>query len=635
MKIRPLARALLWPSLLALMTGPALADDVDKCKLALMAKLPVVMDGPRASVPVSFNGHETRVWLDSGAFFNVLPKAKAVELGLHTGPLPFGFYVNGIGGSFTPELARVRDFGVAGATLHDMEFIVGGSDAGNGFLGANLLGVWDTEFDLAKGSVKLFHEHSCNRVSIAYWGEGMSVGEARLLDGDNSNDHHIYVEVIVNGHPLRAILDSGAPDSIIGRHAATRIGIDLNAPQVVGSVRMSGVGTHARQSWIARTQMISIGGEEILNSPIRIIDDTGDDHSHDMLLGVDFLMSHHVIVSQTQHRMFLTYNGGPIFSASTDREIGHLVTRAQNMGTSEKAPDPKTADEFAGRASGRLQQGDVIGAIADFTDAIRLAPARADLLGERAAAYMRGRHPELAAKDIDAALGMAPHDYRLLTRRAQIRLAKDDKAGALADTDAAAAAAPKGSLDMMPLVSLYDRLGLADRGLALIDPVVALHRDDAQYPGLLNARSWNRALANSDLDRALKDANTAIQKAGPLPAYLDTRALVQYRRKDYAAAMADDTAALDKMPKLANALYIRGLARLDSGDTAGGRADIAAARAVQPHIDQHFDSYGLAAKAAAPADPAVPDPAVPDPAVKPGAPAQNPPAEEPMVTMAK
>ena len=99
--------------------------------------------------------------------------------------------------------------------------------------------------------------------------------------------------------------------------------------------------------------------------------------------------------------------------------------------------------------------------------------------------------------------------------------------------------------------------------------------------------------------------------------------------------MADDTAALDKMPKLANALYIRGLARLDSGDTAGGRADIAAARAVQPHIDQHFDSYGLAAKAAAPADPAVPDPAVPDPAVKPGAPAQNPPAEEPMVTMAK
>jgi hypothetical protein len=39
--------------------------------------------------------------------------------------------------------------------------------------------------------------------------------------------------------------------------------------------------------------------------------------------------------------------------------------------------------------------------------------------------------------------------------------------------------------------------------------------------------------------------------AGPIPAMLDTRALVQLRRKDYAAAIADETAALDKMPRLA------------------------------------------------------------------------------------
>ncbi len=571
--------------------------------MSLVAKFPVIMEGPRASVRVNLNGRDSRIWLDSGSFFDFMPKAMAVALALHTEPLPPEFLVSGVGGSYMPELARVHDFGIAGATLHDVDFVVGGSDTGNAYLGANFLGWWDTEFDLAKGAVNLFKESGCDRINIAYWSAGMAVGEARLLNGNNKVDYLIYVEVIVNDHPLRAILDSGAPTSLIGRHAAERAGIDLNAPQVVASGRMTGLGSHARQTWIARTQTISIGGEVIRNSPIRVIDDRGDDQGHDMLLGVDFLMAHHIIVSQPQHKMFLTYNGGPIFSSTTDNEIGHLTTRAENMGAGEKAADPKTADEFAGRGSARLNQGDVIGSIADFTEAIALAPARADLLADRADAYLRGKHPELAAKDIDAALAIAPQDDRLLIRRAQFKLAKGDKAGALADTEAAAAAAPKGSLQVMAVVRLYERLGMADRGLALIDPVVDLHRDDAHYAGLLNARSWNRGLANADLDRALKDANTAIRMAGPIPAMLDTRALVQLRRKDYAAAIADETAALDKMPRLAAALFLRGLARLASGDTAGGNADIAAARAVQPKIQQFYAAYQLAVPADLPKAP--------------------------------
>lgn len=596
-------------AVLALIALRAEAADAGKCKVSLVAKFPVVMEGSRASVPVSFNGKATRVWLDSGAFFNFMSKAKAAELGLPLEPLPLGFTVNGIGGSFTPELAKVRDFGIVGVTLHNTEFVVGGSDAGNGFLGANFLGVWDTEFDLAKGAVNLFKEAGCNGTVMAYWGPGMSIGEARLFYPERQNDHHIYVEVIVNGKSLRAVLDSGAPTTVIGRHAAERAGIDLKAPQVVGSVRIGGGGSQRRQSWIVRTHTISIGGETISNSPIRVIEDEDEHQNHDMLLGVDFLLSHHVLVSQPQRKMYLTYNGGPIFSASTDSEIGHMTTRADGMGASEKAADPKTVDEFAGRASARLSKGDTIGSIADFTEAIKLAPARADLLSDRAGAYMRGRHPELAASDIDAALAITPADYRLLTRRAILRMSKGDTAGAMADTTAAAGAMPKGSLDVIPVVRLFERLGLADRGLAMLDPVVELHRDDANYLSLLNARSWNRGLANADLDRALKDANTLVRRAGPIPAYLDTRALIQLRRKDYAAAIVDETAALDKMPKLAAALYVRGLARLGSGDAAGASADMAAARAAQPNIERRYAAYGLMAPGApsSPARAAAPD----------------------------
>ncbi|MGQ4828126.1 hypothetical protein, partial [Enterococcus faecalis] len=77
--------------------------------------------------------------------------AKAAELGLKTEPLPVGFVMTGIGGSFTPTLATVKDFGLVGYTLHGFQFIVGGSDPGNGLLGANLFAVTDSEFDLANG----------------------------------------------------------------------------------------------------------------------------------------------------------------------------------------------------------------------------------------------------------------------------------------------------------------------------------------------------------------------------------------------------------------------------------------------------------------------------------------------------
>ena len=571
---------------------PVLADD--KCKMTPVAKFPVTMDGPRATVAVKVNGKDVRIWLDSGAFFNFVSKAKAVELGLKTEPLPAGFTVSGIGGSFTPELATVRDFGIVGAQLHNMQFVVGGSDAGNGFLGANLLGVFDTEFDLAKGAVNLFRPSGCGHYSLAYWSsKDMATGEARLLPPDHANDHHIYVEVVINGHSLRAILDTGAPDTILSRGAAGRVGIDLASPKVVASMRMGGVGSHSRRSWIARTQTISIGGETISNSPIRVVDDSGVGSS-DMLLGVDFLISHHVLVSQSQRKMYLTYNGGPIFSVTTEGEIGHMETLAVGMGTAQASTEPTTADGFAGRASGRLSRNDAPGAVADYTAAIKLAPQRADLFAGRATANLRSGHVDLARKDIDAALTLDPADHRMLITRAEIRLAHKDRAGALADTDAAAAATPKGSLDAVQVVRLYNRLGKADRGPALLDPVLALHRDDSQYLSLLDARSWNRGLANADLDRALKDCDTALRRAGAGASLLNTRALVQLRRKAYAAAIADASAAHTLAPKDSYALFFRGLARIASGDDAGN-ADITAARVLVPGIDARFADYGLIA----------------------------------------
>ena len=58
-------------------------------------------------------------------------------------------------------------------------------------------------------------------------------------------------------------------------------------------------------------------------------------------------------------------------------------------------------------------------------------------------------------------------------------------------------------------------------------------------------------------------------------------------------AIDDFTAALNANPKIANALYGRGLAKRKKGDESGADSDFAAARAVFSGIAAEFWHYGI------------------------------------------
>jgi hypothetical protein len=58
-------------------------------------------------------------------------------------------------------------------------------------------------------------------------------------------------------------------------------------------------------------------------------------------------------------------------------------------------------------------------------------------------------------------------------------------------------------------------------------------------------------------------------------------------------AIDDYTSALRFAPKLASALYGRGLAKLKQGDTAGSDTDISMAKIIQSNIGDDFTRYGV------------------------------------------
>jgi hypothetical protein len=59
-----------------------------------------------------------------------------------------------------------------------------------------------------------------------------------------------------------------------------------------------------------------IGDEEIRNTRLRI--GAIGIAEADMLIGADFFLSHRIYVASSQHKLYFTYNGGPLFNLNAE-----------------------------------------------------------------------------------------------------------------------------------------------------------------------------------------------------------------------------------------------------------------------------------------------------------------------------
>jgi Caspase domain/Tetratricopeptide repeat len=136
---------------------------------------------------------------------------------------------------------------------------------------------------------------------------------------------------------------------------------------------------------------------------------------------------------------------------------------------------------------------------------------------------------------------------------------------------------------------LYAKNG--EFGLAVkdFDEVV---RHDPHDADALNNRCWARAMLD-ELQTALKDCDEALRIRPRFSDALDSRGLVKLKIGLPRNAIADYDASLRINANQASSLYGRGIAKMRSGNTSGGNSDIAAAKAIDPHIAEEFESYGI------------------------------------------
>ena len=316
--------------LAALGASPASAA----CSIGKLADLPVTMSGLQPYIHAKLDGVDLRLLVDSGAFFSTITPSTARELKLKTTPAPDWYQVRGVGGVANVGFATAFTLSLGEIPLRNVGFIVAGSGVGEdlgGLIGRNLLNYADIEYDLANGAIRMMRPSGCETHSLAYWVTGKTYGVADSVSGEGRFPATL-IPVEVNGVKLRALLDSGASTSVIYASAASRAGIKASGDDN-GESRITGIGQRTTTSFVAPIDDFKVGGEEIKHTRIRVLASRVDEE--DMLLGADFFLAHRVFVATSQHKVYFTYNGGPVFNL-----VAKPVTRRSPLAKRPPRPLP-------------------------------------------------------------------------------------------------------------------------------------------------------------------------------------------------------------------------------------------------------------------------------------------------------
>jgi len=304
------------------------------CRFIKFATLPVDTQRGSPYIDGSVNGHPIKVLVDSGATGTSLTRsiAERAELPLsHSGMVHVG-----ASGDSADYNARVKELTFGPVRWERLTLSVIWNLASDmpfeALLGADFLFQNDIELVLAEKQIRFFRPEGCGNAHLAYWDADAAV--VPLLP-DAADDRRAVIEVLVNGRPLKALIDTGAEVSMIDQTAAAKVGVVRPASAPASDAANAGehavgIGTHAMPMWVGTFSRVEIGSEFIENAKLRVMDmrgatlaDTRTQRRADSLvddapivLGADFLTAHRVLIAVSQRRVYLTHLGGRIFSVA-------------------------------------------------------------------------------------------------------------------------------------------------------------------------------------------------------------------------------------------------------------------------------------------------------------------------------
>jgi predicted aspartyl protease len=295
-----------------------------RCQIRNVAAIPVETEGSQLLTRGAIDGHPVRVLIDTGSSFSFIWRSAAERLGLRLIGAP-RMRLFGLGGESRVDATFVEELQVGAFTVKGSRLPVAGDVPSrvDFIFGEDFLSRGSVEFDLRHGAIRTMETSGCTPAELPYWAQTYSSAD---LIASPRDAQAIRVNVVLNGHTVRAQIDSGSSVSFLNKAVADSVGVHYLSTNAA----VVGIGPHSLQTWIAEVESFKLGDESINNTQLRIAQlgkyqttrwigsriPVAAGTAPSMLLGVDFLRAHRVLIDNATRKMVFTYDGGPVFQIS-------------------------------------------------------------------------------------------------------------------------------------------------------------------------------------------------------------------------------------------------------------------------------------------------------------------------------
>ena len=282
------------------------ANPPTHCTVVPAASLPLQAASGHVYTDVMLNGQPVQMIVDTGANITVVSRAAADRL--HLSAIPAG-HAMGIGGSVQASLFLTDSFQIGRLRgkrfpllVSDIAFPLGKQTA-DGLLGVDFLSSYDLDFNLPARRLDLFSVSGQCGAEVPFLDGPIS--HAPLLPSGHRLDFRPRVAVTMNGRRMIAMIDTGAPHTVMFRDAAELAGLsmDMAGAQHVAAAR--GIGRHSVEAVLVTAPLVGLGALTIRNMPVEIIDQYAGADDADMIIGMDFVARIHVWFSFTTHDLVM------------------------------------------------------------------------------------------------------------------------------------------------------------------------------------------------------------------------------------------------------------------------------------------------------------------------------------------
>jgi hypothetical protein len=296
-----------------------------ECSLAAVAVLPLEKDHGRYLLDADVNGHPVKLILATGYYATALDLKAADDLGVSMGDT--GRLIYGVGGTqrqYRGFVSRLR----IGNIKADGALLIGADMWGNdpapkwsGRFGMSMMSIYDIDLDFAGSHAILYDAHgNCTKPNVALQPNLFAVPLEPVHENRQAD-----IMVVVDGHPIKAMLDSGAPHTIMYRAAAERLGVDLSPLHAPGHETIVGLGKYPIGVMDHHFGSVAFGDLTIQNMAVRIVDQrtNGVDrhrtgslldttvydalNGEEMLIGADFMQKVHLWISHSSQTLIMQY----------------------------------------------------------------------------------------------------------------------------------------------------------------------------------------------------------------------------------------------------------------------------------------------------------------------------------------